>query len=171
MTRTAPPASGPLDVLEVGRRGPSRRTVLLVVVPLVVVLATGLLVDQRARAAETSRLEACAARTHAAIQLASERMSGILNYVRPVWAYATPPRVERSLQGMVSEAARGAGPPLLRVRRDCAAVEVMALHSRLRGRQAACVGLLDAYVQFLRAIAGDGDRASGEWPANDERAC
>jgi hypothetical protein len=165
--------SGPsdVDVLEVGRRGPSRRAVLLVVVPLVALLAALLFVDQKARAAETSRVDGCAARTHAALQVAGEQMSGILNYVRPVWAYETAPHVHRSLMGMVSRTARHARAPLQRVRRDCAAVEVLSLHSGLRAHRDACVAVLDAYARFLRAITGDGDVASGAWPDDDELAC
>jgi hypothetical protein len=164
--------SGPpdVDVLEVGRRGPSRRTVLLVVVPLVALLAALLVVDQKARAAETSRVEGCAARTHAAIHVASERMSGILNYVRPVWAYETAPHVHRSLMGMVSRTALHAGSSLVQVRRSCAAVDVLAVHPGIRAHRDACVAVLDAYARFLRAVTGDGDVASGNWP-DDELAC
>jgi hypothetical protein len=166
-----PSAGGGVDVLEVGRRGPSRRTSLLVVLPLVALLAAGVLVDQKARAAETNRLETCATRTHAAIHEATARMSGILGYVRPVWSDRVPRRVARSLEEMVSQAAVGTDRPLTRVRSSCAAVDVASLHAGLRQRRAACVQLLDTFTRFLRAVALDGSRATGEWPEDDELGC
>ena len=165
-------ATGPApDILQVGRRGPSRRTVLLVVVPLVLVLLAWVLVDQRARAAETSRLDSCATRTHAVIHNATDRMAGILNYTKPVWDYRIPPHVKRSLDAMVSRAAFGADQPLERVRRSCGNVRVASLHAGLRDRQAACMQLLDSFARFLRGIAADAAVATGEWPEDDGQSC
>lgn len=154
----------PPDVLQLGRRGPSRRTVLLLTVPLVLVLLAGVLADQRARAAETTRLNTCATRTHHAVDDATARVSGILAYVRPVWPYRLPRHVQRSLDGMVSEAAVGTDRPLAGVRRSCAAVDILPLHAALRQRRAQCLQLLDTFIGFLRGIAQDGSRAAGEWP-------
>jgi hypothetical protein len=171
VTRTPAAEPATLDLLEVGRRGPSRRTVLLVVVPLLALVATAVLVDQRARAAETTQVAACASRTQAVIHEETARMSGILGYVEPVWSYRLPPGIERRIAAMVSEAAVGTDRPLARVRRNCAAVEVLALHPGLRERQTACVQLLDTYTSFLRGVVRDGSRAAGAWPETDSTGC
>jgi hypothetical protein len=160
-----------VDVLEVGRSGPTRRTLVLLAVPLLVVAASLLLVDQKARATEAAGLDRCATRTHAAVHEATARMAGILGYVRPVWSYRIPRHVERSLDALVSRSAAGAGGPLQQVRRSCAAVDVLAVHPGLRSRQAACVGLLDTYARFLREVVRDGHRATGEWPEDDGSGC
>lgn len=160
-----------VDVLEVGRTGPSCRTVLVAVVPLVLVLLAVVLVDQRARAAENARLDTCATRTHAAVQEATARMAGILNYTKPVWDYRIPPRVKRSLDAMVSRSARRAELPVERARRSCDAVQVGSLHTGLRDRQAACLQLLDTFAGFMRGVAADAGVASGEWPEDVASGC
>ena len=159
------------DLLEVGKRGPARRTIVLAVAPLVLVLLAGVLADQRARAAESSRLDTCATRTHAVIHDATDRMAGILNYTKPVWDYRIPPRVKRSLDAMVSRSARRAEPPLDRAQRSCGAVEVGSLHTGLRDRQAACVQLLDTFARFLRGVAADASVAAGDWPEDVASGC
>ncbi len=170
------PESGAPELLTLGRAGtardrsrPSRRTVLLVLAPLLLLATVALGVDLQVRRSEAAGLDRCADRSRAAIHDATARVAGTIAYVRPVWAYKTPPEVRRGLHRMVSKAATGADKPLAAVRRSCAAVEVVGMHTALRGRRAACLRLLDLHAMHLRAVVRDGSRGFGPWPGDDPR--
>ena len=173
MTDPDPP---PPERLTIGPSRASRRwlrlsplAVLVLLVPLLVLAVVGVVVDLQVRSNEAAALDRCADRSRAAIHDATSRVSGTIAYVRPVWAYKTPPDVRRGLNRMVSSAAEGADGPLAGVRRSCAGVEVVGLHSSLRGRRAACLRLLDLHAMHLRAVAQDGSRGFGPWPQDDPR--
>jgi len=141
--------------------------VLLLLTPVLLVVLAGLLVDHRLRSSEAAAVERCATGAEEAIHAVREKVAGTIAYVRPVWAYKTPPTVRRGLAHMVSKSATGTGSTLADDRRRCAAVQVVAVHQDLRLRRAACLRLLDRYVTFLQAVVEEGTRGFGPWPEHD----
>lgn len=151
------------EVLEQGRgeRGPrSRRTRLLVVLALLLVVVGGL-VDRQVRRHETVGVARCVEGTTTAVATALGRVSVMADYVRPALSRPPSARLRQDLLDLISTSA-GPGRTALRKARDrCAATDVWVAHDGLRRTRGDCLRLLDHELDYLSEVAADGRRAFG----------
>ena len=136
----------------------SRRTWALVAVLVAVLLAVGL-DDRRVHAAESARVEGCAAATVAARAFADRRVSAMATYVRPAYAGRQTTRTRAALARLVGGAARDSSGPLTAARATCGRLDVRPWHGDLRSRVEACLVTLDARLRWLDEVARDGGEA------------
>jgi len=137
-------------------RGPSRRTVVVVVVLAALVLAAGYLADRRVRGTESAAVERCAEEAHTTVERRESRVYAMAAYVRPALYGRFPGAVGDGLLEMVSTEARAVVGTLDEARAGCAAVAVLPHHTDLKERRAACLDFLDQHVAFLSRAAVDG---------------
>jgi hypothetical protein len=146
------------ELLEHDPPRPSVRSWLVVGVFVLALVAAGV-DDRHAHAAESARVDRCAAATVAARTLADRRVRSMASYVRPALNGAYTPEVRAGLSGLVGRAARQSSPALDAARTTCARVGVRPWHGDLRGRLAACRAAVDARLRWLAEVADDGVQA------------
>lgn len=153
------------DTLEIGREGPTRRTIAVVLVLTALVAGGAYAVDARMRAAETRSVEACA--THA-VAAARESWSPVLamsGYVRPVLDASGSGSLRRAMYALVRRSAQDADAPLTTAAAACRRVDVFPLHGDLVRRRDGCLQALEAQRRFLDRVARNGAAIAEEWPA------
>jgi hypothetical protein len=146
------------EVLDQEPSRPSRRSWLVVGLLVLGLVAVGV-EDRRAHAAETTRVDHCAAVTLAARSAADQRVGAMASYVRPAFDGSYTERVRHGLARFVGRVARRSSPLLDTARTACTRVDVRPWHGDLEGRRRACLAALDGERRWLADVARDGATA------------
>lgn len=148
--------AGEMEFIAHDVRGPSRRTVVVLVLLPALVLAGGYLADRHVRGTESAAVQRCAEEAHTTVQRRESRVHAMAAYVRPALYGRFPGAVGDGLLEMVSTEARAVVGTLDEARAGCAAVALLPHHSDLKQRRAACLAYLDEHAAFLSRAAADG---------------
>jgi hypothetical protein len=152
------------ESLTFGRRGPSRRVSVVLLVVTLVAGSAAYFADHRLRLHEHRALDACAAEAVVAAREAWSPVLAMSGYVRPVLDAASSPSLRRDMYRLMRSAAAGTAVPLDRARAGCRQVHVLPLHHDLAQRRDGCVRALDAQRHFLTALSRDGATIASTWP-------
>jgi len=153
------------DEVELGRGSPGtglnsqrRGTILVTLIVLIVgtVAVAALLLERRVYHLESAMVKRCAAGTTYAVQRSNGQVDAMYDYVRSSMESIKNRSIRDGLHGMVAKAASDASADLNQARADCADIDILAVHGKLRERHASCLRTLALQARYLDAVAIDG---------------